>query len=244
MTDLLSEIVSFKYSGVLFNALVVAVGALIGLGFKRAIPKKLTDSLMCAMGLCTLYIGLSGAISAGSDKEANPIIAVISIALGTAIGTLCDIDGALARLGNFVERRFGENGSTDGRIAEGFVSASLLFCVGSMTIVGAINAGIAGDNTVYFTKGVIDFVSGMALTVSLGIGVALSALFVLVFQGGLVLAAGLIEPLLTNHMLCEINCTGSLLIVIIGLNLMGITKIKVANYLPAIMIAMLLSVFM
>lgn len=239
---MLEGLLSFRYSGVLFNTLTVIIGSLIGLAFKKGVPKKLTDALMCGIGLCTVYIGISGAIVAGSDADANPVMPILSIALGVLLGTLIDIDRRLASLGDAVERRFSKNGAVKGKMAEGFVSACLLFCVGSMTIVGAINAGVSGDNTLYFTKGVLDFVSSMALSVSFGAGVLLSSLFVLVFQGGLVLTAGLIEPLLTSHMIAEMNCTGSLLIVVIGLNLMGITKIKVANYLPAIAAAMLLAV--
>ena len=237
------KIMTFPYAGVLFNTMTVVIGALIGMASRRGIPKRLTDALMIGIGLCTVYIGLSGAISAGSDGEANPMMPILSVAIGAVIGTLCDIDGRLARLGDAVERRFSRGGSGEmqGRIAEGFVSACLLFCVGSMTIVGAINAGVSGDNTLYFTKGVLDLVSSMALAVSFGAGVLLSAVFVLVFQGALVLAAWLIEPLLTNHMIMEMNCAGSLLILAIGLNLIGITKIKVADYLPAILIAMLLA---
>lgn len=233
---------SFKYTGVLFNTLTVILGSLIGLIFKKGMPKRLTDALMCGIGLCTVYIGISGAISAGSDSEANPVMPILAVAIGVAVGTLIDLDRHLNRLGDAVERKLSKKGEANGKIAEGFVSACLLFCIGSMTIVGAINAGVSGDHTLYITKGVLDFVSSMALSVSFGIGVLLSAAFVLVFQGGLVLAAGLIEPLLTNHMICEMNCVGSLLIIIIGLNLMGITKIKVANYLPAIVVAMLLAI--
>lgn len=242
MSDLFEWLLNFKYSGVLFNTLTVIVGSLIGIAFKKGIPKKITDALMLGLGLCVVYIGISGAVGAGSDSEANPIIPVIAVALGAVIGTACDIDGILCRAGAAVERRFSKSGSSDGKIAEGFVSAALMFCVGSMTIVGGINAGVSGDNTLYFTKGVLDFVSGMALAVSYGVGVLLSSAFVLLFQGGIVLAAGVIEPLLTEHMICEMNCTGSLLIVMIGLNLMNITKIKVANYLPAILAAMLLAI--
>ena len=240
---MLDLIMNFKYSGVLFNTLTVIIATLVGLAFKRAIPKRLTDALMCAIGVCTVYIGISGAVSAGADAEANPLITVISLAIGTAVGTLIDVDRLLCLAGEKLERRFSSS-TGSGRIAEGFVSACLLFCVGSMTIVGGINAGVSGDNTLYFTKGVLDFVSAMALTVSLGIGVLFSAGFVLLFQGGIVLFSGLIEPFLTNHMICEMNCTGSLLILVIGLNLMSVTKIKVANYLPSILVAMLLSCFM
>lgn len=238
------KILAFPFTGVLFNTLTVVLGALIGMLSRRGFPKRLTDALMMGVGLCTVYIGLSGAISAGSDSAANPVMPILAVAIGAVIGTLCDIDGRLARLGDALERRFsrGSGGEVRGRIAEGFVSACLLFCVGSMTIVGAINAGVSGDHTLYFTKGVLDLVSGMALAVSFGVGVLLSALFVLVFQGGLVLAAGLIEPLLSPHMIMEMNCVGSLLIVAIGLNLLGITKIKVADYLPAILVAMLFAI--
>ena len=239
----MDDILTFPYSGVIFNTVTVIVGSLIGLAFQKGFPKKLTDAVMCGIGLCTLYLGISGALSAGADKDAHPLAPIISVALGVLLGTLLDIDGRLARLGNAVERKFSRPSAEQkqGRIAEGFVSACLLFCVGSMTIVGGINAGVSGDNTLYFTKGTLDFVSSIALSVSFGAGVLLSSLFVLVFQGALVLTAGLIEPYLTTHMIAEMNCVGSLLILVIGLNLMGITKIKVANFLPAILIAMLLA---
>ncbi len=238
---MLDFILTFKYSGVIFNTVTVIIGSLIGMAFGRGIPGKLRDALMRAIGLCTLYIGISGAISAGQHAEANPVLPIISLALGTAVGTLCDIDGLLNRAGSAIERRVSRNG--DGKLAEGFVSACLLFCVGSMTIVGGINAGISGDNTLYFTKGVLDLVSGMALAVSFGAGVLLSSAFVLVFQGAIVLGAGLLEPILSAHMIAEMNCVGSLLIVAIGLNLIGVTKLKVADYLPAILVAMILAVF-
>ncbi len=237
----MDALLTFKYSGVLFNTLTVIIGSLIGLSLKRGIPKKLTDALMCGLGLCTVYIGISGAVSAGADAEASPIAPIIAIALGVAIGTLCDIDALLSRAGKSLEGKLSHSGEKD-KISEGFVSACLMFCVGSMTIVGGINAGVSGDNTLYFTKGVLDFVSSMALSVSFGIGVLFSAGFVLLFQGALVLGAGFIEPLLSHHMISEMNCTGSLLIVLIGLNLMGITKIKVANFLPAILLSMLLAI--
>lgn len=238
---MLEQILTFKYSGVLFNTLTVILGSLIGLAFRRGIPKRLTDAVMVAIGVCTLYIGASGAVSAGGDSEANPVIPIISVALGVAAGILLNIDGALSRLGDAVEKRSKRATASDGRIAEGFVSACLLFCVGSMTFVGGLNAGILGDNTLYFTKGILDLVSAIALSVSFGVGVLLSSAFVLLFQGALVLCAGLLEPVLSHHMICEMNCTGSLLIIVIGLNLIGVTRIKVADYLPAIVIAMLLA---
>ena len=235
----MENLLTFSYSGVIVNTFTVILGSLMGLTFKKKVSSKYTDAVMCGLGLCTIYIGLSGALSAGSDADANPVMPIIAIALGVLIGTILDIDGKLAKLGQRVEQRFANQ---NGKIAEGFISASLLFCVGSMTIVGGINAGISGDNTLYFTKSALDLVSSTMLSVSFGLGVLLSAGFVFVFQGAIVLAATLIEPLLTTHMIAEMNCVGSLLIVLIGLNLMGITKIKVADFLPAILVALLLAI--
>lgn len=235
----MENLLTFSYSGVIVNTFTVILGSLMGLTFKKKVSSKYTDAVMCGLGLCTIYIGLSGAFSAGSDADANPVMPIIAIALGVLIGTILDIDGKLAKLGQRVEQRFANQ---NGKIAEGFISASLLFCVGSMTIVGGINAGISGDNTLYFTKSALDLVSSTMLSVSFGLGVLLSAGFVFVFQGAIVLAATLIEPLLTTHMIAEMNCVGSLLIVLIGLNLMGITKIKVADFLPAILVALLLAI--
>ncbi len=162
---------------------------------------------------------------------------IASIVLGALVGTLLDIDGAINRLGAWVERRF-RHGEGKTTLAEGFVTASLLFCVGSMTIVGSLNAGIAGDNTMLYTKSLLDLCSSMMLAASLGAGVLLAAAFVLVFQGGVVLLSGLLAPLLADpSLVAEMTCAGSLLILALGLNLIGVTKIKVANYLPAIVFA-------
>ena len=215
--------------GVIVNTLTVLIGAAVGLLLKKGIPERVTAAVMTALGLCSVYIGIDGALS-GS----NAIIIIVSMVLGTIVGTLIDIDGALNRLGKFVERKMKRaDGKTS--VAEGFVTASLLFCVGAMTIVGALDAGLRGDNSLYFTKSALDCVSACMLASSLGIGVLFSALFVLGYQGALVLLAGLLQSILTDAALVgEITCAGSLMIIAIGLNLIGITKIKVADQLPAI----------
>lgn len=239
----MDAIIHFPYTGVIVNILTVILGSVIGLLCKKSFPQKLTDAVMFGAGLCTTYIGLSSAISAGSLPDANPIAPVIAVAGGALIGTLLDIDGALNRAAVALENKLRRGEPGQGSLAEGFVSATLLFCVGSMIILGGLSAGISGDNTIYFTKSVLDFVSAIALSVSLGAGVLLSCISVGVLQGLFVLAAGFLQPILTEHMIGEMNCAGNLLIVIIGLNLMGITKQKVANFLPAILLALLIAIF-
>lgn len=221
--------------GVLVNTLTVLIGGTIGLLCRRGIPKRLTDAVMIGLGLCTLYIGIDGAL-----EGENTLVLIAAMVLGAIVGTLLDIDGAINRLGMWVEGRFkkGERNT----VAQGFVTASLLFCVGSMTVVGSLEAGISGDNTMLLTKATLDLCSSAMLAASLGIGVLCSAVFVLVFQGALVLLAGFLAPLLGSpSLLAEMTCAGSLLIVGIGLNLIGITKLKVANYLPAILFAPILA---
>lgn len=221
--------------GVLVNTLTVIVGSLVGLLCKKGIPKKLTDAVMLGIGLCTLYIGFSGSL-----KGENTLILIGSMVLGAITGTALNIDGAITRLGNWVESRFKKSESAKTTIAEGFVTASLLFCVGAMTIVGSLNAGLHGDNELLFTKATLDLVSSAMLAASLGCGVLCAAVFVFVFQGAIVLLAQYLVPVLTTAAIAEMTCAGSLLIVALGLNLIGITKIKVANYLPAMVFAPLL----
>jgi uncharacterized membrane protein YqgA involved in biofilm formation len=217
-------------AGVLVNTLAVILGSLIGLACKRGISKKVTDAVMFGVGLCTIYLGISSLL-AGK----NVLILIASIVCGAICGTLLGIDNALSRLGQAVQKRLGQGES--GRIAQGFVTASLLFCIGSMTIVGSFNAGIRGDCQMLYTKSFLDFFSSMMLSVSLGAGVTLAALFVLTFEGALVLLAALAGNFLSADMIAEMTCAGGLLILALGLNLIGVTKAKVADYLPALVFA-------
>ena len=222
-------------TGVLVNTLTVIIGSTIGLVFKKGIPQRVSDAVMTGLGLCTIYIGIDGAL-AGQ----NVLITIASMVLGAIVGTLIDIDLAINNLGAWVENRF--SGKKNGKvsIAEGFVTASLLFCVGAMTINGSLNAGISGDNGLLYTKAMLDLFSSSMLAVSLGLGVMLAAAFVFGFQGLLVLFAGILAPVLTEAAIAEMTCAGSLIIVALGLNIIGVTNIKIANYLPAIAIAPLL----
>lgn len=224
--------------GVLVNVGTVLIGSLVGLLLKRGIPEKVTEALMTGIGLCTVFIGISGAL-----QGENTLVLILSMAIGTVIGTLLDIDKQLNRLAAYVEARFKQK---DGQVtvAEGFVTASLLFYVGAMTIVGSLQAGLTGDCETLYTKATLDLISSCVLAASLGIGVLLSDIFVFIFQGGLVLLAGLIAPFLTDYAIGEMTCAGSVLIIALGLNLIGVTKIKVANYLPVILIPPVLCLFM
>ena len=219
-------------SGVLVNTATVLIGSTIGLLLKKGIPEKISKTVMLALGLCTIYIGISGSL-----EGENTIVLIISMVIGTIIGCLIDLDDKINRLGGLIERKVKhKDGQTS--IAEGFMTASILFCVGAMTIVGALDAGLTGDNKLYYTKAVMDMISSCMLASTLGLGVFFAGFFVLIFQGALVLLAGLLQGLLSNTaMVAEMTCCGSVIIIGLGLNLLGITKLKVANFLPAIFLA-------
>ncbi|MBQ8747675.1 MAG: DUF554 domain-containing protein [Clostridia bacterium] len=220
--------------GVLTNTLTVLIGASLGLLLKRGIPEKVSDAVMKAIGLCTVFIGISGAL-----QGENTLILILSMAIGTLIGAAIDIDTRFTNLVEKIEAKFKKS---DGKtsVAEGFIGASLVFCVGAMTIVGSLQAGISGDNTMLFTKSVLDLISSFVFASALGIGVLFAAGFVFVFQGALVLLAQFVAPLLSAAVISEMTCVGSVVILALGLNLIGVTKMKIMNYLPAILLPILL----
>ncbi len=217
--------------GVIINVITVIIGSSIGILFKKGIPERVSKAAMIGLGACTLYIGISGSLSGE-----NVLILIASVVLGAIAGTLLKIDSGINKLARKVETKFKREGANVS-IAEGLISATLLFCVGSMTVTGSIQAGLTGDHSLLITKAMLDLVSSMMLASSLGIGVLLSAVAVFIIQGGLVLLAGWIAPLMSAGAINEMTCAGSVLIMMIGTNLMGITKIKVADYLPAILFA-------
>ena len=219
---------------VIVNTLAVLIGSSIGMLLKKGIPERITDTLMKGLGLCTLYIGWSGTL-----KGSNTLVLILSMAIGIVIGEGLDLDERLNRFATGVENRF-KKGGNEISLAEGFVTASLLFCVGAMTIVGSLQAGLSGDYEMLFTKSVLDLISSMVFASSLGVGVMLAAAFVFVFQGGIVLLAQFIAPFLTDAVIAEMVCTGSLIIFALGMNIIGITKLKVINFLPAIFLPMVL----
>ncbi len=218
-----------NFSGVLVNTITVIIGSSVGLLLKKQIPEKLTGAVMTAIGLCTVAIGITGII-----KGENQLVMIISLVLGAIVGTLIDIDGKLSKLGDKLHKKNKKENAENSTFSQGFVTASLLFCVGAMTIVGSMNAGISGDNQMLYTKSVLDLISSSMLAASLGIGVMCAAGFVFVFQGALVALSMVLGSFLSDFAVAELICAGSVMITALGLNLLNITKIKVANLLPGL----------
>ena len=227
-------------TGTIVNTCTVIAGSLIGMLLGNILPERLRDTVMKGLGLCTVFIGVTGMF--GSE---NALITIISIAVGAVIGELCDLDGHLTRFANWLECRFKKGGSGKATIAEGFITASLVFCVGAMTIVGSLNSGLTGAHQMLYTKSTLDFVSSMIFASSLGFGVLLAAGAVFVIQGSIACLASFLAPLLQHgNTITEMVVVGSVLIVGLGLNLLGVTKLKVMNYVPAIFLPIILCLFM
>lgn len=224
--------------GVLVNAATVIVGALIGMFLKKSLPERLAKAMTTAVALAVLYIGVDGMLSGE-----NTLVLVLSMVIGALTGTLLDLDTKLNKLGAYIEGKFkSKNGGVS--VAEGFVSATLLFCVGAMTIVGALQSGLTGNHETQFTKAILDFISSIILASTLGIGVLLASVSVFVIQGSVVLLAQVVAPFLNDYVIAEMTCAGSVLIVALALNMLGVTKIKLMNLLPAMFIPIILCTFM
>lgn len=226
-------------TGTIVNAIAVIIGSSIGLLLKKGIPQRLSDSIMKAVALCVIYIGIDGCL-AGE----NTLIAIISMAAGALLGELLKLDDRLNNLGNKLESKISKNSSEENTIAKGFVTASLLFCVGAMAIVGSLESGIAGNHEILFSKSLLDFISSVIFSASMGIGVMFSAIFVFIYQGMITVLAQFVGPYLSDAVIAEMTCTGSILIIALGLNMLGVTKLKVMNYIPAVFLPIILCLFM
>lgn len=232
MEELIKRII---FSGAVVNFVLVVIGSAIGMLLKGGLPERIRDTLVKGMSLCVIYIGITGLFEDGT----KPLVVLISMALGSILGELLDLDAKLNRLGQALERKFkAKDGQS--RITEGFVSATMLFCVGAMTVVGSIDSGVSADNTTLYSKSVLDLVSSVALASGLGFGVMLSSVAVLVIEGGLTVIAALCGPMLNTDVITQMSVVGSMLIIALGLNMMGLTRLKVMNYLPAIFLPLLL----
>ncbi|MDO4543658.1 MAG: DUF554 domain-containing protein [Clostridia bacterium] len=212
--------------GTLVNTGAILVGGALGLFIKKGLPPRITDGVMKALGLVTVFIGVSGAI-----ESQNVMVAVLSVVLATVLGAWIDIDGRLHRLSEKLNRS-----SENTRFSEGFMSATLLFVTGAMAVTGAMQEGMNGDYSLLFTKAIMDGISALLLSAALGAGVLLSAVSVLIYQGGISLISGIAAPVLTAATIVEMGAVGSILVIGVGLNLLGATKVKVFNSIFAILL--------
>lgn len=212
--------------GTIVNSLVIIIGALIGILIKKGIKEDYKNTIMDGIGLAVIIIGIMGGISSN-----NIILVIGSIVLGGIIGELLGIEDKLNNLGDSLQSKFNSN---DGNFSRGFVTASLVYCVGAMAIIGSLESGIQGNHETLFAKSILDGISAVIFASTLGIGVAFSAIPVFIYQGGITLLANFAKDILTPDVIGEMSAVGGILIMAIGINILDIKKIRVGNLLPAI----------
>lgn len=226
--------------GTIVNTAAIALGGAIGILFQKSLNHKIEESLYKILGVAIFILGMNGVIGSmftvqnGKISSSGELLLVISLVVGTVIGELLKIEDALNSLSKKVESKLQLSG-----FSSGFVAASILYCVGAMAIVGAINDGLRGDSSTLFVKSILDGVTAIIMSSTLGIGVIFSCIPVLLYQGSLSLLSGWIGPLLTDILLNQICMVGYAIVMCIGINFWGVTKIKTANLLPAILVPIL-----
>lgn len=231
--------------GVIVNSLAIICGGLLGLIVNKGIPKRLDKSIMDGLALVVTYMGISGAL-----KGDNPLYVIISMVIGIIIGELIDIDKLLNKFGLYLDDKISNKNTytldeenKENKISKGFVSSSLLYCVGAMAVVGSIQSGLSNDYSVLFAKSVLDGVSAIFFAASMGVGVLLSSIAVFFYEGIITLGASELSSILSTNVITYMTCVGSLLIMAMGLNMLKICDIKVANMLPAMFIPIILGIF-
>ena len=230
-------------TGTIVNIILVIIGSAIGLLMKKAIPERLKTSLVQALALATFSIGMMGVITAACSVEGKllssnyTIVMVICMALGTFIGELINIEKRLDGMGEFFQKKL--SSSPDSTFAQGFVSTSLIFCVGSMAILGSIKDGMEGDPTILITKALLDGTVSIVFASTMGLGVMFSAVTVGLYQGLITACASLLAPYLTPEVIAQMSFVGSILIMGIGLNFLYEPKIKLGNMLPAMFLPLI-----
>lgn len=217
--------------GTIVNTVAILIGGALGLLFGNALPEKMKKTVIQGIGLAVLLIGISMAL-----QTKNVLIVITSLVLGGVIGEWIDIELRLQHLGQWLERKFEKNSKGTG-FTKAFVTASLIYCVGAMAIMGAFESGLKGNNNILFAKSMLDGITAIVFASSMGIGVLASALPVFIYQGSITMAAGLLQGILSATVIAEMGATGGLLIVGIGMTILEIKEIKVGNLLPAIFLA-------
>ena len=216
---------------VFVNMATVIAGSLAGILLRNKINKKLLDALVVGLALCTMLIGIQSAIG-----TRDQLCVIVCMVLGIVIGEALRIDDGIEHAGDWIKRKLLRGRAAGSRFTEGFISACVLFCVGSMTIMGSLEAGISHNYSIIFAKSTLDLVSSIAFGAAMGLGVTFSALFILLFQGGLTLLAGLVGNYLSSAVVTEMSAVGGVILIGMAINMLGLTKerIKIANMLPAI----------
>ena len=222
-------------TGALVNFATVVAGTLVGLVAGKFLNERIRTATMNAVALVVIGIAVPGLMT-----STKPLVPILSLVIGTVIGEALDIDRAVNRLGDRLQEKF----KGRSKITEGFVTGTLVFAVGAMTIMGSLDSGLKNDHTILIAKSVIDGISSIIFASTMGVGVAFAGVSVFVIEGGITLLASLVAPLLTEVVVAEITFVGSLLILGIGLNLLGLTKLKLLNMMPAVFLPLLLCQFM
>jgi uncharacterized membrane protein YqgA involved in biofilm formation len=220
---------------------------------KKGLPPRMADTLMKGLGLCTMYLGISGSL-----QGKNTLVLILSIVIGVVIGEAIDLEEKINRLGKAIEKRFtGSSGQEPAgsdapytvgtgsperhvSLAEGFVTSSLLFCVGALAIVGSLQSGLTGNHEILINKSMLDFVAAAIFASTLGVGVMFAAGLVLLYQGTITLLSQWIAPYLSDIVIAEMACVGSVIIIGLALNMLGITKLRVMNFVPAIFLPLII----
>lgn len=225
--------------GVIVNALAIAIASGLGMLVKAGIPERITKTVMAGLALSIIVMGIDGTMS-----TENLTLMIISITLGSLIGEWIDLDRRLNNFAHHLEKRLVGSKGGESKFAEAFVTATLVVCVGSMAIIGSLQSGLQGDHTTLYIKSVLDSIFTFLLASTQGAGVALSALAVLFYQGGITLLSGFLEPLLSEAIITEIVAVGSLMLIALGLNMLDVTKIRVMNMVPAMLIPVIVMPFL
>ncbi|WP_343101417.1 DUF554 domain-containing protein [Romboutsia sp. MSSM.1001216sp_RTP31141st1_G3_RTP31141_220114] len=221
--------------GTIVNSISIVLGCIIGIIVKGRLSEKISTTVMNGLALCVIYIGIEGAF-----KGENTLLTIVCIALGALLGEIIDIDKWLNKLGNYLEVKFNKDKEKEAvSISEGFVSASLLFCVGAMAIVGSLQSGLSVNHETLFAKSILDGVSAIIFTSTLGIGVLFSAVSVFLYQGIITILSSSLSGILSIPVINSMTAIGSLLIIGLGLNMLKVTNIKVANLLIAVFLPIL-----
>lgn len=219
--------------GSLINAILIIAGSFIGLVLRKGLPEKLKSTIMQGMSLAVILVGFQMAL-----KSEDILVVIFSLGLGALIGELVDIEEKLENLGKWIEKKFSNNSKDD--FARAFVTSSLVYCVGAMAIMGALQSGLEGTHETLIAKGMIDGITSIVFTSTLGIGVMFSAAPVLIYQGGITLLAGWLNQFLSPEIIIEMSAVGGLLIAAIGFNILGMVKIRVGNLLPSIFLPIII----